>query len=128
MYLCFNLRGGSRNPKRLVLCKFISRCEKEAVLKGVKKLKANEDARSKHVYVNEDLTILRAKLFSFAHNHPNVKGATTSEGTILCWLKSASGDNRPTVIEFPDYLFKLGLDQVDYKEFSLGDYVFPSTD
>ena len=57
----------------------------------------------------------------------NVKGATTSEGRILCWLKSGSGDNRPTLIESPDDLFKLGLDQVDYKEFGLGDYVFPST-
>ena len=123
----FNLRGGSRNPKRPVLCKFIARSKKEAVMKGKKKLKANEDDRFKHVYVNEDLTVLRAKLFSFARNHPNVKGATTSEGRILCWLKSGSGDNRPTLIESPDDLFKLGLDQVDYKEFGLGDYVFPST-
>ena len=104
----FNLRGGSRNPKRPVLCKFISRSKKEAVMKGKKKLKANEDDLFKHVYVNEDLTLLRAKLFIFARNHPNVKGATTIEGRILCWLKSGSGDNRPTLIESPDDLFKLG--------------------
>ena len=30
----FNLRGGSRNPKHPVLCKFISRSKKEAVMKG----------------------------------------------------------------------------------------------
>ena len=122
-----NLSGGSHNPKRPVLCKFIARSKEEAVMKGKKKLKANEDDRFKHVYVNEDLTVLRAKLFSFARNHPNVKGASTSEGRILCWHKSGSGDNRPTLIESPDDLFKLGLDQVDYKEFGLGDYVFPST-
>ena len=79
-----------------------------------KKLKANEDDRFKHVYVSDDLTILRAKLFSFARDHPNVKVATTSEGRILCWLKSGSGDNRLTVIESPDDLFKLELDQMDY--------------
>ena len=118
----FNMRGGGRDGKRPVLCRFVARVRKTNVMRGKKQLKAKQEEFN-GVYVNEDLTPLRAKLFRIASTHPTVKNATTNNGKIICWLKEPTGPH-PIEIDSPDDLFKLGVDSVDYNELGLREYVY----
>lgn len=116
-------RDGQLHNKRAVLCRFISRNTRNQVLEGKKKLRDNDEFKG--VYVNEDLTQLRARLFAKARNHPTVNNAITRDGRILCYLSEAR-HVRPVVIETPDDLFKLGETSVDYGYFGLKDFVLAS--
>ena len=55
----FNMRGGGRDGKRPVLCRFVARVRKTNVMRGKKQLKAKQEEFN-GVYVNEDLTPFKA--------------------------------------------------------------------
>lgn len=63
------------------------------------------------------LTAMRFKLLRLVKGLNNVKTVFTRDGKIHCNMK----DNSKIVIENPDDLFKLGLDEVDYKSFGIVD-------
>lgn len=67
--------------------------------------------------LNEDLTAMRFELLQLVKGLNNVKTVFTRDGKIHCNMK----DNSKIVIENPDDLFKLGLDEVDYKLFGIVD-------
>ena len=85
------------------LVEFVSRRKRREVMEKKKSLKGKDGYQK--VYINDDLTPLRAKLLD------NVDKA---------WTVGGGANQRPVlvVIDTPDDLFKLGLEQVDF--WSLG--------
>ena len=80
--------------------------------------------KGQKIYVNEDLTPLRSKLFAEAHRCDKVKNATTREGRIIFYLKDTES-HRPVVLDTPDDMFKLGYDNVDcHHAFGLDRHTF----
>jgi len=69
------------------------------------------------IYFNEDLTTMRFKLLQLVKGLNKVKTVFTRDGKIHCNMK----DNSKIVIENSDDLFKLGLDEVDYKSLGIVD-------
>ena len=113
------VRDGQRNRKRPVICRFISRTTKASVINNARCLKSSDDF--KRVYINEDLTRLRDRLFATCRRAAGVDKAITRDGKIICYMK----DNKPRVIvENPDHLFDLGFDDVDYAQYGLGAFVY----
>lgn len=113
--------GAGATRKRPVLCRFISRRHKRAILASKKKLK-DKDAY-KYVYVNENLTPLRAKLFKYVRQHARVRNAHTTDGKIICFLKSTGERDEVVTVETPDDLFKLGDTDINYEAFGLNAYI-----
>ena len=104
-------------PKyRPVICKFISRNHKSAVISNKKKLKDKEGY--KHIYINEDLTPLRSRLLAIARKDAKVKNAVTKDGKVLCYMKSQD-QRSPVVLDTPDDLFRLGYDDLNLRELGL---------
>ena len=120
------------NTKRPILCQFVSRNVKSDVLKRRKTLNTfggdeNDGPKYKNVYINEDLTPLRAKLHTIVSEQPCIANTTTQHGRILCWLKDKPGDQRPVVVDSPEDLFKLGMNSLDYNRLGLKAFLFPTT-
>ena len=120
------------NTKRPILCQFVSRNVKSDVLKRRKTLKTfgadeNDGPKYKNVYLNEDLTPLRAKLHTIVREQPCIANTTTQHGRILCWLKDKPGDQKPVVVDSPEDLFKLGMNSLDYNRLGLKAFLFPTT-
>lgn len=55
-------------------------------------------------------------MLKIVKDQPNVKSATTRDGTILAWL---TGKDRPVEINTPDDLFKVGILSPDWKRLKL---------
>ena len=91
----------------------MNRTLKIKFLSGHKNLK-NTDY--KNVFINEDLTKLRFKLFQMVRKCEDVKSASTRDGKIICSLQNGT----KAVISSPDDLFKLGFQDVDYQKLGLG--------
>ena len=110
--------GKSQHGSRPVLAKFISRNTRDKLVKNRKKLK---DLTEHTIYINDDLTPLRAKLFSYGKKLENVKRVSTHNGVIHC---NTTRDDH-IVIETPDDLFKLGVDKTPYDHLGLPDFNDP---
>lgn len=117
-------RVGKRGEKRQVIARFVSRKKRNELMRKKKNLK--DKAEYAKTYVNEDLTPLRSKLLNLikkAGRH----SVWTVEGRLLCVSKRPPGvrnnDERPTVIESPDDLFRIGFDSVDMAELGLEDFL-----
>ena len=118
--------GGRHRTNRPVLVKFVSRKNKASVMKNKKNLKDITDAALKNVYVNDDLTPLRSKLLHKAKTTPGVERVnSTHDGRLVCTMRKGPGETtaKTVVIETPDDLFKLGVNDVDYSAFGLGHLV-----
>lgn len=68
------------------------------------------------MYVDEDLTPLRARLRSVVKEHEAVKNVTTRDGSILAWL---SNGGRPVVVNNPFDLHKVGIASPDWRKLNL---------
>jgi hypothetical protein len=111
--------GGGRGPKP-ILVKFVSRRKRNEVMRAKKNLKGKENY--KNVFINDDITPLRARLLGYVKRMEVVERAWTVDGRIHCTVKGRGGgpDNRPVVIETPDDLFRLpGVTGVDYAALKL---------
>jgi hypothetical protein len=84
---------------------------------GKKLLKGNTSYDK--VFINEDLTTLRFKLFHYIKSMDLVKSVTTRDGKMHCQMKNGKKE----VVETPDDLFKLGVNNihVTYTDFGLLD-------
>jgi hypothetical protein len=71
----------------------------------------------KNVFINEDLTKLRFKLFQMVRKCEEVKSASTRDGKIICYLQNGT----KAVISSPDDLFKIGFQDVDYQKLGLAE-------
>ena len=113
-------RGGNRP----VFVRFVSRKKKVEVMRAKKNLKGKQGYQ--RVFINEDLTALRAKLLRYVKDLPTVEKAWTSEGKIWAKRKTIpgqtannSGIKTVVAIENPDHLFRLGVDRLDYARLGL---------
>ncbi|KAL8585245.1 hypothetical protein ACOMHN_065734 [Nucella lapillus] len=103
---------------RPILVKFVSRRKRRLVMEKKKNLKGKTGYE--RVFVNDDLTPLRARLLGFVKRLDQVKRAWMVDGRIFCVRKSPPGLSpelrpKPVIIETPDDLFdKLGVDFIDY--------------
>lgn len=98
---------------RQIICGFLSRDTKVALLKNKKKLKNSDNF--KDVYMYEDLTPLRARLLRVMKGLTNVKSAFTRDGVIHCYLQNDSH----MIVQSPDDLFRLQVDSVYFEELGL---------
>lgn len=105
---------------RPVLVKFCQRKKSGEVLEKKKELKK----KKREVYINEDLTPLRASLLKLVKEHCVVKNAVTSHGKILAWYKDK---DRPITVNTPDDLYKLAINIPDWKRLKL-DHLIVSDD
>nr|KAG5711814.1 hypothetical protein BaRGS_023578 [Batillaria attramentaria] len=87
-----------------------------------------DKADYKKVYINEDITVLRARLLKYTKDLSMVERAWTTEGKIWALKKEPPGRAtsyiKPVPIDNPDDLFELGVDTVDYVKLGLGRFIF----
>lgn len=116
-----------RSPKpRPIVCKFVSRASKIKLMAAKKNLK--DKSEYKRVFINDNLTAMRAKMLAVVKESPNVESSFTKDGKIMCFLKDDKrARKRPVMVETPDDLFKIGLDSVDYVRLGLQDFVIKNT-
>jgi hypothetical protein len=107
------VRRGSNSRK--VIARFVSREKKMEFLTRRKKLKKSE--RFKTVFISIDLTKLRFKLFQLVRKSDDVKNAFRRDGRILGTLQNGTKFS----IESPDDLFRIGVDEIDYKALGLAE-------
>ena len=119
--------GKSSNGTRPVIVRFVSRRKRTEVMRKKKVLRDKTDK----VFLNDDLTPLRAKLLKVVKELPNTDKVWTIEGKIMCTKRAAPGTKRaapgssqsanpkPVVIESPDDLFQLGVDSIDWAKLGL---------
>lgn len=105
---------GSGKPRPIII-RFVNREKKYQLFRRKKELKDHSEFSK--VYIHEDLTMMRLKLYHYVKNLPTVKSVTTRDGKIVCFLKSG----KKTMLENPDDLFKIGETEIDHKLFGLLD-------
>ena len=105
--------GKPREGGRPVIVRFCHRKKKYEMMRNKKKLKG----RQRKVYINDDMTSLRAKMMKLVKEQEVVKNVSTRDGSILAWLHSGG---KPVVINTPDDLQKVGISTPERVNFSLG--------
>ena len=119
--------GKTRNGTRPIIVRFVSRRKRLELMRAKKNLKAKENMSK--VFINDDLTPLRSKLLGYVKGLDIVERAWTMDGRIYCVKKAPAGlpaDKRPptVVVESPDDLFELGVDDLDYGRLGLTHIAF----
>lgn len=97
---------------RPVIVRFCHRKKRNAVLGNKKELKKKQ----KKIFINEDLTPMKATMLKMVKEQPGVSNATTKEGKILAWM---AGKDRPVEVTTPDELGKVGITSPDWKRLRL---------
>ena len=112
-------RAGKPGPgkSRPVLCKFVSRRTRDNLMKKRKMLKDKPEFKDK-VYMNEDLTPLRAKLLAYAKGLPDVNRVNSHNGRIHC----NTSDNKHFILDSPDDLHDLGVTTINLDKLGLNHY------
>ena len=105
------VKPGSTRP---VICRFVARHKRDLMIYNRKKLKDIPEYSGK-VYINDDLTPLRSKMMGYAKSLPNVKRVNSNNGKIYC----NTDDNKLVILESPDDMYHLGLDNLDYPRLGL---------
>lgn len=112
--------GKPQGRSRPVIIRFCHRKKRNEMLKKRVELKKKQ----RKVYVNEDLTSMRATMLKIVKDQPNVKSPTTRDGKIPVWL---IGKDRPVEIHTPDDLFKVGIMSPDWKRLKLDHLISSNT-
>ena len=112
--------GKPINGSQPVIVRFVSRRKRTEVMRKKKVLRQNTDK----VFINDDLTPLRAKLLKLVKDLPITDKVWTIDGKIMCTKKTAPGHSqpgnvKPVIIESPDDLFHLGVENVDWAKLGL---------
>ena len=97
-------RNGSRS--RPILCRFVSQNLKRKVMQSKKNFRGNE--RTKNIFVNDDLTPLRAKMLNFIKQSKRFRAVYTRDGRIFI-----RDGERVKIVNNPDDLFLLGFNGDD---------------
>ena len=98
---------GRPGTAKTIIAKFVRRDVKASVMRNKRKLRENDKRRG--VYVNEDLTPLRAKLSKVLRSDTAIKKVWSIDGRIFCVINE----------ETPDDLFKLGWTEERVAELNL---------
>ena len=107
---------GRPGTAKTIIAKFVRRDVKASVMRNKRKLRENDKRRG--VYVNEDLTPLRAKLSKVLRSDPAIKKVWSIDGRIFCVINEDGRETKKT-IETPDDLFKLGWTEERVAELNL---------
>lgn len=107
--------GKPGQGNRPVIVRFSQRKKRNEVMSKKKELKKKE----RKIFVNEDLTPLRATLLKMVKEQPGVKGVTTRDGRILAWLTDSE---RPVQVTSPDDLHKVGIISPNWKRLRLDQF------
>ena len=94
-------RPGSTRP---FIVKFVRRNTKTTMMKNKRKLR---DANRKGVYINDDMTPLRAKMARILRHDPSTQSVWSIDGRIFCTILE-NGSEVKKIVDSPDDLFKLG--------------------
>lgn len=115
-------RAGFKNAAatrpKAVLCRFVSRAKKSALMQNRKHLKGKDGYD--RVFVNDDMTQLRARMFMMLKRNPSVQRVSTINGRIHC--RPNNNPDRVVVVDTPDDLFKVGYTSLPYQELGLQDF------
>ena len=108
--------GRFHDGSRPIIVRFVNRRKRTEVMRNKKALRDKDEC--KKVYLNDDLTSLRARLLKYVKDLPKVDKAWTIGGRIFCEKKKVPGvplpeQSKPVIIESPDDLVKLGETTVD---------------
>ena len=115
----YHRMGERGNKHRTIICYFVSRDTQSRVMKNKKKLRGKEGYNNQ-VFINEDLTRLRARLFHLIRKSGKV--TSTKKGRIYC---NSPGKQRPIILDSPDDLHRLDFDEVHCSDLGLGCYILP---
>ena len=108
---------GRPGTAKTIIAKFVRRdVIKASVMRNKRKFRENDKRRG--VYVNEDLTPLRAKMSRVLRNDHAIKKVWTIDGRIFCLITEEGRETKKT-IETPDDLFKLGWTEERMAELDL---------
>ena len=103
-------RVRQQGEARPVIVRFVSRRKKAELLRS-KALLRNHDTH-RNIFVNEDLTHLRYRLFKCARE--KCQHTFIRDGKVIC-----KSEGQYVTINNPDDLFLIGYDDVDYKAFGI---------
>lgn len=112
---CHRLGRRGQRPRNII-CRFVSRQTKSELMKKRKELKGKEGFQG--VFINDDLTQMRQKLFGIVRQCDGVSRANTNDGKIYCTMRS-SPNARPIIVETPDDLHKLGINSIPFRDLGL---------
>ena len=107
--------GGRPRP---VIVKFTRRKKRNELLKNKNKLKLDRD---KKIYINEDLTPMRAAMFRLLKEHEKVKTVTTRDCKMI--VRTHEKPDEPVTIETPEHLLKIGIRDLDWKRLKLDEFI-----
>ena len=79
------------------------------------------ESNFKRVFIQEDLTSQRSKLLKFLKGNDNVEKVQTRDRRLRIVLKEDHGAGKRVVVENPDDLFKLGIDDPEVTQFGFID-------
>jgi len=120
--------GKAKKGPRPVLARFVSRRKRREVMQKKKSLKGKHGYDG--IYINDDLTPLRARLLAFVKKLDMVDRVWSNDGRIFARKKTPVGlpneNLKPVIIETPDDLFdRLGarLTAEDFVTLGLGHLV-----
>ena len=110
--------GAKNGNRKQILCRLTSRIKRDEVFMNKKKLKSLNDGK---VFLNEDLTPLRAKILTLVKESTEYKPFTLN-GRVVVFDKNKG---KRIYIESPDDLFRVGIDvdQDTLKKLGLSRYL-----
>ena len=94
-----------------ILVRFVRREKKQEMMRLKKRLREEK----KEIYLEEDLTRMRAAMFFELRRDEGIHSAWTHEGTIFC--KTSATQARGIPVDSPDDLFHLGWTEGRMAEF-----------
>ena len=113
----------SKAPQKHVIVRFNNRHLKNQELYSKKHPLNAADCPFKGVYIQEDLTMQRSRMFCYLKAINNVKRVCMSIGRIQVTLKDDKSSGRRVTIGNPDDFFRIGVDieTTDLKQFGYQD-------
>lgn len=117
--------GKPRDTDRPRIIRFCRRKKRNELLRK----KAELRRKNVNIFINEDLTPLRAVMLKMVKDQAAVKNATSRNGKIVAWLND--DPNRAIEMNTPDDLSKVGIVNPDWKQLKMdhivGDTTTPAT-
>ena len=103
---------GKIGRQNSLIVRFCHRKKKNEVIVKKKELKN----KGRNIFVNDDITPLRATLLKIVKEQDSVSNATTRDGRILAWLRDG---NRRVEVSTPTDLHRVGVAIPDWKRLKL---------
>lgn len=113
--------GKQRDGGRPVIIRFCRRKKRNAILRKKVELKK----KNNKIFINEDLTPLRAAMMKMVKEQTGVRNVTSRNGKIVAWLNE--DPNRAIEIDTPDDMSKVGIVTPDWKRLKMDHLVWDTS-